>query len=749
MQDIKISEIMRITGLSLEEIANRFSKSDITIDSPDQCVSIDQYKHVMSTPKSSPKISLKRNSGSKLELKPKADKKGIITGKAEETSFITSTTLEQISQFKQEKLTHGSDFQKPDHESITKSAPASKSEIQKETTDPITPKQVAKTQKNSSNHETKAPVNNSGSKAGIDLPETMTVSDLAQSLGLQQTQILKTLFDLGIMAGINHILDFDTAAIIADELGFNANQKQSAKQIISKNPEDIFESTGEQSTRPPVVTIMGHVDHGKTSLLDKIRSSNVVASEAGGITQHIGAYQITTPKGVITFLDTPGHEAFTSMRARGANVTDIVILVVSADDGVMPQTVEAIQHAKAANVPIIVAITKIDKGNANIESIKSQLAANDVLLEDWGGEVQSQPVSSHTGEGINELLDAILLQAEVLELKARSQGPATGTIIETRLDTGTGPVATILVKHGILNQSDAILVGNHAGKIRRMTNDLGKPIKHAGPSTPVEIFGLSGLPGAGDLARVVSNEKEAKRLSEELLQQLRHATIHRKPSTSLDDLFVQHEGEKKYLNIILKADVTGSLEALEQAISKLGTEEVNVKLISTGVGGINESDAQLARASNAVMIGFNIRADSGAKKVIDAFGIRISYYSIIYDLIKHIKQLVRGIAGPKYDEEIIGLAEVRDVFRSSRFGAIAGCIVTEGVMKRNAPVRVLRDNVVIYQGKLESLRRMKNDVLEVRNGIECGIGIKDYNDIKPKDQIEAFVHKEIIVTEDD
>jgi translation initiation factor IF-2 len=742
MQDIKISEIMRITGLSLEEIASRFSKSDIKIDSPDQSVSIDQYKQAMSAPKSSSKISLKGRSSGKLQLKPKAEKKTIITGKNEEQSFIASTTSEQMSQFKKEQLSSP--------EKTKKTPPAEKAKKQPEAKVEEPAPEIKKPspiEKPPAKPEKKPADLKGDNGQSIELPESIMVSDLAQALNIDQTQILKTLFDLGIMAGINHILDFDTAAIIADELGFDATEKQNSKQNIQTSQDD--ETEGEQSSRPPVVTIMGHVDHGKTSLLDKIRSSNVTASEAGGITQHIGAYQISTKKGVITFLDTPGHEAFTSMRARGANVTDIVILVVSADDGVMPQTIEAINHAKAAEAPIIVAITKIDKPDADIESIKSQLAANEVLLEDWGGEVQCQPLSSHTGQGINELLDAILLQAEILELQARSEGTATGTIIETRLDKGTGPVATILVQHGILKQSDALLVGNYSGKVRRMTNDLGKPIKQAGPSSPVEIIGLSGLPGAGDRVKVVKNEKEAKRMSEELLEQLRHETINRKPSTNLEDLFVQHEGEKKQLNIILKADVTGSLEALEQAISKLATDEVSVKLISTGVGGINESDAQLARASSAVMIGFNVRADSSAKKVIEAFGIQLSYFSIIYDLIKHIKQVVRGIAGPKFDEEIIGLAEVRDVFRSSRFGAIAGCMVTEGIMKRNAPVRVLRDNVVIYEGKLESLRRMKNDVPEVRNGTECGIGIKDYNDIKPKDQIEAFVHREIVVTEDD
>ena len=743
MQDIKISEIMRITGLSLEEIASRFSKSDIKIDSPDQSVSIDQYKQTMSTSKSSSKISLKGRCTGKLQLKSKTDKKAIITGQHEEQSFIASTTSEQMTQFQKERSGAPSQAKNAPVDVKPKEQPKP---IEKTPT-PI--KQEVFIEKPPAKPVKASPELKDSHSQSVELPESIMVSDLAQALGIDQTAVLKTLFNLGIMAGINHILDFDTAAIIADELGFDAVEKARNKKPTPSKKNDDTAYEGAQSSRSPVVTIMGHVDHGKTSLLDKIRSSNVTASEAGGITQHIGAYQISTKKGMITFLDTPGHEAFTSMRARGTNVTDIVVLVVSSDDGVMPQTIEAINHAKAADVPIIVALTKIDKPDADIESIKPQLASHDVLLEDWGGDIQCQPLSAHTGQGINELLDAILLQAEILELKARSEGPATGTIIETRLDKGMGPVATILVQHGVLKQSDAVLVGNHSGKVRRMTDDLGKPIKQAIPSTPVEIIGLSGLPGAGDHVRVLKNEKEAKRLSEQLLNQLRQETINRKPSTNLEDLFVQNEGEKKQLNIIIKADVTGSLEALEQAITQLATEEVTVKLISTGVGGINESDAQLARASSAIMIGFNIRADSSAKKVIEAFGIQLSYFSIIYDLIKHIKQLVRGIAGPKYSEEIIGLSEVRDVFRSSRFGAIAGCMVTEGIMKRNAPVRVLRDNIVIYEGKLESLRRMKNDVPEVRNGTECGIGIKDYNDIKPKDQIESFIHKEIVVSEDD
>ncbi len=731
MNNLKISEIMRISGLSLDDIKKRFAGSDIIIESEEQSVSIDDYKKAMGH-KSSKTISLKSK---KLKLSPKksADSKKIsdpkITSKTKTVSLIKESTQEELDQLKGEKRSN-----KPEPK-VTETK-AEQPPKQVETAPEAVPEETA---------ELMEPMTD---KTKVNLPQSLTVSELSETLGVEQTKLLKTLFDLGIMAGINHVLDFDTAGVIADELGFEAIE-EIEKSETGKNIalDDHYE--GEMASRAPVVTIMGHVDHGKTSLLDKIRSSKITEKEAGGITQHIGAYQITTDKGPITFLDTPGHEAFTSMRARGANVTDIVILVVSSEDGVMPQTIEAIQHAKAANAPIIVAITKIDKPDADIEGIKSKLAQHEVLLEEWGGEVQCQPLSSHTGEGIDALLDAILLQAEMLELTARKDGPAVGMVIETRLDKGTGPVATILVQHGQLKQSDAILVGDYSGKVRRMNNDLGQSIKQAGAATPVEIIGLSGLPGAGDHAKVMKNEKVAKAASEELVLKSRQDRISKKPITSLEDLFSQEDTEKKTLHLVLKTDVTGSLEALEQAITKLSTEDVDVKIAATGVGGINESDAQLARASHAVIIGFNVRADSSAKRVIEAHQIPIHYFSIIYDLIKHIKQTVRGIAGPKYDEQIIGLAEVRDVFRSSRYGAIAGCMVTEGTVKRNTPVRVLRNNVVIYEGKLESLRRMKNDVPEVRNGTECGIGIKDYNDIKPLDQIEAYVHKEILVEEDD
>lgn len=735
MKSLKVSEIMRISGLALEEITTRFAKSDIVIKDESQEVSIDEYKRAMAS--KSTKISLNKPKP-KLQLKPKATAK-IISSNTESSSLITQTTQEDLDQLRPQTPKPQQSEAKKNPKQSPKTAPTKETKPA-ELNKPVT-ESKAKTQKDTT---TKAP----RSPNTIQLTSSLSVSELGEKLGVEQTALLKTLFDLGMMAGINHIIDYDTAEIIADEMGFNTEEiKQPTQSQTSSSEEDAIE--GESSARAPVVTIMGHVDHGKTSLLDKIRSSKITEGEAGGITQHIGAYQIDTKKGPITFLDTPGHEAFTSMRARGANVTDIVILVVSADDGVMPQTIEAIKHAKAAEVPMIVAITKIDKPEADPDSIKSQLAQHDVLLEDWGGDIQSQQVSAHTGKGIDELLEAISLQAEILELTARSTGPASGMVIETRLDKGTGPVATILVQNGVLSQSDAILVGNYSGKVRRMTNDLGKNIKSAGPAMPVEIIGLTGLPSAGDRARVMKNDKVAKQASETLILEARQEKINRKPSNNLEDLFAQNSEDKKQLNILLKADVTGSLEALEQAIEKLATDEVDVKITASGVGGINESDAQLARASSAILIGFNVRADSSAKKVIEAHGLTISYYSIIYDLIKYIKQTVRGIAGPKYDEQIIGLAEVRDVFRSSRFGAIAGCMVTEGLMKRNTPVRVLRDNVVIYEGKLESLRRLKNDVAEVRNGTECGIGIKDYNDIKPKDQIEAYVHKEVIVEDDE
>jgi translation initiation factor IF-2 len=506
----------------------------------------------------------------------------------------------------------------------------------------------------------------------------------------------------------------------------------------------VEEDQGNMEPRAPVVTIMGHVDHGKTSLLDYIRESKVAAGEAGGITQHIGAYHVETDKGMITFLDTPGHAAFSAMRARGAKVTDIVILIVAADDGVMPQTREAISHAKASGVPMIVAVNKIDKPEANPDRVMQELVAEEVVPEDWGGDTQFIKVSAHTGEGVDELLEAILLQTELLELKAAPKGPARGSIIESQLDKGRGPVATVLVTGGELNQGDSIVSGTHFGRVRVMLDELGNPVKKAGPSIPVQILGLSGVPDAGDDLIVLQNERKARALAEERQDKFRDTRLAAQKSAHLEELFSQMgKGEVAYLNIVLKADVQGSVEALKDSLTKISTDEVKVKIVAAGVGGINESDANLAISSNAIIFGFNVRADASARKIIEENELDLRYYSIIYEIIDDVKAAISGMLSPEIKEEIIGLAEVRDVFRSSRLGAIAGCMVVDGVVKRNNPIRVLRDNVVVYEGELESLRRFKDDAPEVKAGTECGIGVKNYNDVKEGDQIEVFERTEV------
>jgi translation initiation factor IF-2 len=498
-------------------------------------------------------------------------------------------------------------------------------------------------------------------------------------------------------------------------------------------------STGLAVHRAPVVTIMGHVDHGKTSLLDYIRVSRVASGEAGGITQHIGAYHVETEKGMISFLDTPGHAAFTAMRARGATLTDIVVLVVAADDGVMPQTKEAVQHARAAGVPLIIAVNKMDKEQADPDRVKNELAQLDVIPEDWGGDTQFVPVSAKTGEGIDILLDAILLQAEVLELKAVADAPASGIVIESRLDKGRGAVASILIQRGTLKKGDIVLAGHEYGRVRAMLDENGKPILSAGPSIPVEILGLSGVPSAGEPAVVVTDERKAREVALFRQGKFRDVKFAKQQKAKLDDMFNRmEEGHVGVVNIVLKADVQGSVEAITDALVSLSTSEVRVKMVASGVGGISESDANLAAASNAIVMGFNVRADVGAKRVIDEQGVDLHYYSVIYELIDEVKRAMTGMLAPEFKEVIVGMAEVRDVFRSPKFGAIAGCMVIDGTVKRNNPIRVLRENVVIYEGELESLRRFKDDVNEVKYGTECGIGVKNYNDVRPGDQIEVF-----------
>ncbi len=575
----------------------------------------------------------------------------------------------------------------------------------------------------------------------VPIPETITVADLAQKMAVKAAEVIKVLMQMGTMVTINQVLDQETAAIVVEEMGHKAKllKENAIEEELVQEAEE-----GEALPRAPVVTIMGHVDHGKTSLLDYIRKSQVAAGEAGGITQHIGAYRVNTPNGDITFLDTPGHEAFTAMRARGAKVTDIVVLVVAADDGVMPQTREAIQHARAAGVPLIVAINKIDKPEADIDRVKQALAQEEVIPEDWGGDTIFVPVSAKTGEGVDQLLEAISLQAEILELKAVAEGPARGVIIESRLDKGRGPVATMLVQKGTLKKGDILLAGVEFGRVRALIDDQGKSVNEAGPSVPVEVLGLSGTPNAGDEAVVVPDERKAREIAAFRQEKLRDMKLARQQAAKLENMFSQmQEGEARALNIVLKGDVQGSVEAISDALEKLSTDEVQVKIVSSGVGGITTSDVNLAVASNAIIIGFNVRADAAAKRLIDEEGVELRYYSVIYDLIDDVKQAMTGMLAPEFKEEIIGLAEVRDVFRSPKFGAIAGCMVVEGVVKRNNPIRVLRDNVVIFEGELESLRRFKEDVNEVKQGLECGIGVKNYNDVKVGDQIEVYERVEV------
>lgn len=573
----------------------------------------------------------------------------------------------------------------------------------------------------------------------VTIPETITVAELAQRMSVKAAEVIKVLMKMGAMVTINQVLDQDTAVLIVEEMGHKA-------KLLKSNAieEDLVIATEQveikKETRAPVVTIMGHVDHGKTSLLDYIRRTKVTSTEAGGITQHIGAYHVETDKGMITFLDTPGHEAFTAMRARGAKCTDLVVLVVAADDGVKPQTLEAIQHAKAAEVPIVVAVNKIDKPEADSERVKTELSQHDVIPEDWGGDVLFQNISAKTGEGVDDLLDNILLQAEVLELTAVAKGPARGIVIESRLDKGRGPVATILVLSGQLERGDIILAGREFGRIRAMIGDDGKQRETAGPSMPVEILGLSGTPVAGDDMIAVKDEKKAREIATFRQGKYREVRLAKAKTAKLENIFEQlgEEGKQQTLNIVLKADVQGSTEAINDALQKLSTDEVKVNIVASGVGGITESDINLAIASNAVVIGFNVRADAKARALVEREGVDLHYYSIIYTLIDEIKSALSGLLAPEFQEKIVGLAEVRDVFRSSKLGAIAGCMVIEGTVKRNLPIRVLRDNVVIYEGELESLRRYKEDVNEVRSGTECGIGVKNYNDVKVGDQIEVY-----------
>ncbi len=580
----------------------------------------------------------------------------------------------------------------------------------------------------------------------VEIPESIAVSELAQRMAIKGNEVVKVLFNLGAMVTINQVIDQDTAMLVVEELGHIA-LPISASDIDEQLLADEKEVSGEQVSRPPVVTIMGHVDHGKTSLLDYIRRTKVADGEAGGITQHIGAYSVETDKGKITFLDTPGHAAFTAMRARGAQATDIVVLVVAADDGVMPQTVEAVLHAKAAEVPLVVAVNKIDRENSDPERVRNELSQHEVIPEDWGGEQLFVNVSAKTGEGVDALLDSILLQSEVMDLSAVEESPAKGIVIESSLEKGRGAVATLLVQSGTLRQGDMIIAGEEYGRVRNMFDDSQNSIESARPSTPVVVLGLSKTPSAGDDFLVVKNERKAREAAEYRQGKARDAKLALQQASKLEDMFSQmQDAASSTISVIIKSDVHGSAEALRDSLTKLSNEEVKVKVLSSGVGGITETDATLAAASHAVIIGFNVRADAAARSAIKESGVDVRYYSIIYEAIDDVKAALSGLLSPEIREQIVGLAEVKEVFSSPKFGDIAGCIVTEGLVKRSNPIRVLRENVVIYEGELESLRRFKDDVTEVRSGTECGIGVKNYSDVQVGDQIECYERIEVART---
>lgn len=579
----------------------------------------------------------------------------------------------------------------------------------------------------------------------VMVPETITVADLAHKMSVKAAEVIKALMGMGMMVTINQVLDQETAIILVEEMGHKA------LAAAANDPETFLEEAEHIEAvlepRPPVVTVMGHVDHGKTSLLDYIRRSRVASGEAGGITQHIGAYHVETPRGMVTFLDTPGHEAFTAMRARGAKATDVVILVVSADDGVMPQTIEAIHHAKAAGVPLVVAINKIDKPEAQPERVKMELVNHEVVPEEFGGDTMFREVSAKTGKGIDELLEAVLLQAEILELKAPKNTPAKGLVIEGRLDKGRGPVTTVLVQSGMLKRGDMILAGTTFGRVRAMLDETGNDIKEAGPSIPVEILGLSDVPSAGEEVIVLNDERKAREIANFRAGKFRDVKLAKQQAAKLENMFDQMaEGEVQTLNLIIKSDVQGSYEALATSLQKLSTSEVKVNIIHTGVGAISESDVNLASASNAVLIGFNVRADAGSRKLIDNLGVDVRYYNIIYEAVDEVKAALGGMLAPEQKENMIGTVEVREVFRISKVGAIAGCYVQDGVIRRNSKVRVLRNNVIIHTGELDSLKRFKDDVKEVKNSFECGLSLKNFNDIEVGDILEVYEVVEVART---
>lgn len=771
MTEVTVEQLAKAVGISIERLLAQLKEAGISLKSADQTIDDEQKKKLLDYQKS---ISKKTLSLKKPSIVRNADRVGF-------TKVIVKRQHERISEFDKElQAKKFAEEKKKNQEEEKRKKEAQKKEIKGKIEPEEKPpeKTVEEPQKLNKEEieeekrlekivrrEVKAPTiirKVKGKKVQekaqenlshgfekptspmikeITIPESITVADLAQKMSLKAAEVIKTMMKMGAMATINQVIDQDTAILVVEEMGHKTKSIKENALEESLGDEHIY---SEEMTKAPIVTIMGHVDHGKTSLLDYIRRTKVAAGEAGGITQHIGAYHVDTGKGMITFLDTPGHEAFTAMRARGAKATDIVILVVAADGGVMPQTIEAIQHAKAAKVPIIVAVNKIDKPEADPEKIRTEISKYEVIPEEWGGDTMFVDISAKKGVGVDSLLDSILVLAEILELKAHFKGPAKGVIIESRLDKGRGPVATILVQKGTLNKGDILLAGLHYGRVKNMLGDNGKSTEVAKPSLPVEVVGLSGIPSAGEEAIVVESEKKAREIALFRQGKYREVKLAKQQATKLENIFENiGEGKTKCINMVLKAGVHGSLEAIMESLKKVSTDEVKINFVGSGVGGINSSDINLALASNGVVVGFNVRAESTARHLAENEGIEIRYYNIIYNLVEDVKAALSGMLSPIFEEKVIGLAEVRDVFRSSKIGAIAGCMVIEGTIKRNKPIRVLRDNVVVFEGELESLRRFKDDVSEVRSSTECGIGVKNYNDVKSGDQIEVYEKVEI------
>jgi translation initiation factor IF-2 len=771
MTAVTVEQLAKVVGISVERLRAQLEEAGISVTSNDQLIT-DEEKKILQAHLAKAVKSEKRTLGFKkpsAEAAPKRNTISVTTVRKKRhifaSEFEADKRRKELEKAEQERL----EKEKAKAEAEAKEVKVTKPKEKEKAPEKIPEKvkiperkpekasreiQVSDTVKRRQKKEAKeknkvpeslvhgfekpvAPVIKE-----VSIPESITVAELAQKMSVKATEVIKAMMKMGAMATINQVIDQDTAMLVVEEMGHKAVQLKENELEESLGLE--VTTTTEQKTRAPVVTIMGHVDHGKTSLLDYIRRTKVTSGEAGGITQHIGAYHVDTGKGMITFLDTPGHEAFTAMRARGAKSTDIVILVVAADDGVMPQTIEAIQHAKAAGVPILVAVNKIDKPEADPERIKTELANYEVIPEEWGGDNMFVNISAKAGTGVDSLLDSILVLAEVLELKAPIDCSARGVVIESRLDKSKGPVATVLVQSGTLHKGDILLTGLHYGRIRAMLGDDGKTALEAGPSIPVEVLGLSGAPSAGNEAIVVVTEKKAREVALFRQGKYRDVKLASQQAAKLENIFENIEkGEAKILNIVIKADVQGSVEAIVDALNKLSSEEVQVKVIASGVGGITTSDVNLALASRGIVIGFNVRADSSARNLAKREAVELRYYSIIYDLVGDVKAALTGMLAPEFEEKIVGLAEVREVFRSSKLGAIAGCMVIEGTVQRNKPIRVLRDNVVIFEGALESLRRFKEDVAEVRSNTECGIGVKNYNDIKVGDQIEVYEKVEV------